>query len=200
MNLRLVVYLAGLVVLATTHDVGHAQQARHDVHVRLPDVAGIRIVGAGSGARRVDFDLVAAGDGYVNGVASGVVAPTGVHRFEDLQVNVNRQGRWSVHVVATPFVDVATGASTDLDVGRVEVRRGVSSGLVQDAIAGSGASAGILDAWQLSTASQRIAFRSSSTGGWRSLGFSGHDYRLLLDGTEPAGDHATVVVYTLTSP
>ena len=197
---RPLAYVLAIAFLSASCGIAHAQHVGHEAHVHVPDIGGIRIVGAGSGHRSVTFDYADDGTEYLRAVERGVVEPTHVHRFEDVQVRVNRQGRWSIHVVATAFASTATGPSPSIAIERVEVHRGVSSGLVQDAIVGSGASAGILDAWNLSTESQRIAFRTGSTGGWRSLGFSGRDYRLVLDGTEAPGDHVAMVTYTLTFP
>jgi len=175
-----------------------AQSISHDVNVTIPDIIGIRIIGGGAGERAVTFDYAADPGAYLAATrGSGVLLPTAVNRFTDVQVNVTRNGRWSVEVVATPWTYVGSGTATNLPLGSVRVIRGVRSGLTQDAISGQGGSAFYWATWSLSTANQRIASRTGATGGWRSMGFNGWDYELLVDGSEDAGSYTTVVTYVL---
>jgi hypothetical protein len=175
-----------------------AQSISHDVSVTIPDVIGIRIIGGGPGDRAVTFDYAADPAAYLAATrGSGVLLPTSVNRFTDVQVNVTRRGRWSVEVVATPWTYVGSGTAASLPLDSVRVVRGTRSGLTQNAISGPGGSAFYWAAWSLSTASQRIASRTGATGGWRSMGFNGWDYELLVDGSEDPGSYTTVVTYVL---
>ncbi len=173
MNPRPVAHLLALAMLVASFSSAHAQHASHDAQVRLPDAAGVRMVGAASGPSRATFARDAESTANLGDVGDGVVEPTLVHRFEDQQLDVAWRNRWSVHVVATPFAQVGTGESPILLIERFSVHRGASSGLVQNAVEGTGPSAGILAAWQPSTEVQRILFRFGRTGVLRSLGFLG---------------------------
>jgi hypothetical protein len=178
-----------------------AQGATHDLSVTLPDVVGIRVVGGGSGARDVVFDYASNPGSYLVAVHGySVLLPTGVSRFTDVQVNATRNGRWNVEAVASPLTYVGPGSGSGLNLADIRVVRGVRSGLVQNAISGSGNSAGYVTEWRLSTDPQRIAFSRGSSGGWRSLGFNGWDYELTVDGNEDPGAYTTVVTYLLTAP
>jgi hypothetical protein len=175
-----------------------AQSISHDVSVTIPDVIGIRIIGGGAGDRAVTFDYAADPAAYLAATrGSGVLLPTSVNRFTDVQVNVTRRGRWSVEAVATPWTYVGSGAAASLPLASVRVIRGARSGLTQNAISGPGGSAFYRATWALSTANQRIASRTGATGGWRSMGFNGWDYELLVDGSEDPGSYTTVVTYVL---
>jgi hypothetical protein len=82
---------------------------------------------------------------------------------------------------------LAAGTAASLPLDSVRVVRGTRSGLTQNAISGPGGSAFYWAAGRSPTASQRIASRTGATGGWRSLGFNGWDYELLVDGSEDRG-------------
>ena len=200
MKPRPVAHDLALVKLAASIGSAHPRHASHDAQVRLPDVAGTRMVGAASGPSRATFARSAESTANLSDVGDGIVEPTLVHRFDDQQVDVTWRNRWGVHVVAAPLAEVATGASPILLIERVSVHRGASSGFVQDAIESPRPSAGILAAWQPTTEAQRIPFRFGRTGVLRSLSFLGSGVRLVLGGTEPPGDHVTLVMDTRASP
>lgn len=175
--------------------------AAHHVGISVPDIIGIRIVGPGTGPRAVTFDATIDPSSFVDAtISAGVLTPHSVSRFEDIQVNATRNGRWGVDVIATPWTYSGPGSGEGLPIESVRVRRSVRSGLTQDAILGPGQSAWILDSWSLSTASQRIAQRTGATGGWRSLGFNGWDYEIVLSGSEDPGTYTTIVTYSLSAP
>jgi hypothetical protein len=177
-----------------------AQSLSHDVSVTIPDIIGIRIIGGSAGPRAVTFDYATNAGAYLAATrGSGVLLPTAVNRFADVQVNVTRNGRWSVEVIATPWTYVGSGTAASLPLASVRVIRGVRSGLTQNAISGPGGSAYYSATWPLSTANQRIASRTGATSGWRSMGFNGWDYELLVDGSEDPGSYTTVVTYVLVS-
>lgn len=215
MRRRITTLLGTLALLLPA--TANAQTAVHELSVMVPDVLGIRLVGPGAGPRGVIFDYGSDAQAYLTAVDEGSdLLPTVVQRFENVQVRAVRNGRWSLHVVATPFTYVGPTGAQGLLLSEVRVHRGVRSGLVQDAIvghepgggtggsrgggSGNAGSFGYLTAWSLSSDAQEIAWRSGSTGGWRSLGFSGSDYALTVDGDEASGTYTTTVTYFLTFP
>lgn len=174
-----------------------AQPVAHDVRVTVPDVIGLRIVGSGTGPRAVTFDYATDLSTYLAAVeGAGILPPTDVNRFDDVQVNSTRNGRWRIHVSATPFAYVGPAAPSGLQLSDVRVERSRP----QDAIVGPGNSASYATSWTLSSTATEIATRTGATGGWRSLGFSGWDYRLAVQGDEAPGTYTTVVTYSLTAP
>jgi hypothetical protein len=191
--------LAALILV--THAT--AQSTQHEVRVTTPDFIGLRIVGGGSvNPRGVTFDYALAAAAYLLAAGgSGDLPPTSVNRFDRMEVQVTRQGRWSLHVIATPFTHAGPGEPAGLVVGDVRVDRGATSGLAQNAILmAAGGSSGYAESWPLATTAQRIAWRNGGTGGWRSLGFSGWDYVLRVQGDEAPGTYRTTVTYFLTFP
>jgi len=194
---RLTLACATACLLATAT----AQSASHGLSVRIPDYFGIRIVGPGPGPRAVTFDYASDPDAFAAALqGDGRLPPTAVNRFDDIQINATRNGRWNLDVVATPLAYVGSGSGAGLALGDIRVVRGARSGLTQTAIFGPGNSAGYVASWILSTAPQRIAFRNGSTQGWKSLGFNGLDYEIAVDGDEAAGTFTTTVTYQLTAP
>jgi hypothetical protein len=194
--------LMTLVALVTAGSVT-AQSTQHELRVTTPDFIGIRIVGSGTaGARGVTFDYGTAAEAYLAATGgSGNLPTTSVNRFDRIDVQVTRQGRWSLHVIATPFAFSGPGDPAGLALSDVRVERGATSGLVQNAIpVGGGGNNGYATSWSLSSTAQRIAWRNGGTGGWRSLGFSGWDYTLRVHGDEAPGSYLTTVTYFLTFP
>ena len=191
-----------LVVLLATLTPGWAQgtTAAHPLTVTIPERIGIRIVGPGTGPRTVEFDYGSDIATYLAAATAGTpLLPTNVHRIDDVEVDVTRNGRWYVYVQATPFAYSGPAAGAGLELSAITVRRGVHSGLTQNAITGPGGSASYAAVWALSTDQQEIASRTGSTGGWRSLGFNGWDYELSIDGSEDPGSYRTTVTYTVSS-
>jgi hypothetical protein len=149
----------------------------------------------------VTFDYASDPDAFAALLeGAGLLSPTTVNRFDDVQVNSTRNGRWNVEVLASPLAYAGSGSGAGLALSDIRVVRGAKSGLTQTAIFGQGNSAGFVASWILSTAPQRIAFRNGSTQGWKSLGFNGLDYEIAVDGNEDAGVYSTVVTYQLTAP
>lgn len=186
-----------ITMLLAVAPLGSAQTQRHDVTIRIPDVIGLRIVGPGSGPRSVTFDYATDADGFLAAVdGTGTLTPTSVTRFDDVEVHATRNGRWRITVQATDFAYIGPASPSGLALSDVRVER---SG-PQDAIVGSGNSASYATSWTLSTTATEIASRTGATGGWRSLGFSGWDYRVEVDGDEAAGTYTTIVTYSLTAP
>jgi hypothetical protein len=178
-----------------------AGQGAHDVTVSIPDVIGIRIVGSGDGPRAVVFDYGDDAAAYAAAVlGDGRLLPTDVRSFSGVEVNATRRGRWSVQVVATPLAYTGPGNGDGLALGDVRVVRGSRSGLAQDAITWQGNAGWYWADWQLSTSAQAIASRTGATRGWRSLGFSGLDYEVAVQGDEDPGSYTTTVTYLLTAP
>jgi hypothetical protein len=195
---RRVMWTIALLICVPTTD---AQSATHDVRVAIPDVIGIRILGAGTGPRSVIFDYAAAPDTYLAAVASdGQLPPTRIDRFDGIEVRTTRNGRWYVEVVATPLAYVGPDTLTGLALGDIRVDRGAVFGLVPDLIDHPGAADWNLPSWQLSTTARQIVSNRGATGGWRSLGFGGRDYVLTIDGDEAPGTYTTTVTYFLTAP
>ncbi len=190
-------YALPIALLVSVASFATAQTQRHDVTIRLPDIIGLRIVGPGSGPRSVTFDYAADADGYFAALdGDGSLMPTSVNRFDDVEVHATRNGRWRISVQATSFA--YTGPATPAGLALADIR--VDRSGPQDAIVGSGNSATYATTWTLSTAATEIATRTGATGGWRSLGFSGWDYRVTVDGNEAPGTYTTVVTYSLTAP
>lgn len=186
-----------LVALAAISPTALAQAASHELAVTVPATIGLRIVGSGTGPRSVTFDYGSNPVAYTAAVAQGeLLGPTSVSRFADVELNVTRRGRWRLHVQATSFT--FTGPTSPAGLALADVR--VARSGPQDAVTGNGGSATYATTWTLSTAAVEIASSPNPTSGWRSLGFSGWDYRLSVDGDEAPGTYTTVVTYSLTAP
>jgi len=178
-----------------------AQTVDHDVSVVIPTTIGIRMVGAGTGPRAVDFGYAEGYTSYLSAAETGMrLPPTAVSRFDDIEVNVNGFGLWSVYVEATAFAYSGSGNGTGLELADIRLDRGSTSGLTQNAITTFWFFGSYDATWTLSSNPQRIARSLLGTGGWRSLGFNGWDYSLAVDGDEEAGTYTTTVTYYLTFP
>ncbi|MCA1791577.1 MAG: hypothetical protein LC667_17525 [Thioalkalivibrio sp.] len=200
-SFRLAMLFGALVLLP----MALAQTARHDVAVAIPETIGIRMVGAGGGARAVKFDYATDVGSYRSAANGGVaLGPTSVSSFDDIEVRVNGNGRWSVNVEATPLVYSGTGTGGGLELSDLRVDRGSVSGLSQEAITVGRILLWIYGrydtSWTLSTTPRQIATTWFGTNGWESLGFNGWDYTLAVNGDEEAGTYLTTVTYFLTSP
>lgn len=187
-----------IALLLATSTFALGQSAGNEVRVAIPDFIGLRIVGPGTGPRSVAFDYGTDPDAYFAAASTGTtLQPTAVNRFEDVQVNSTRNGRWRVQVVATAFAYTGPTGAAGLALADVRVER---SRAPDPIFAGPGNSAGYATSWSLSTTPTEIAHSRGSTSGWRSLGISGWDYRLHVDGDEAPGTYRTVVTYFLTAP
>jgi hypothetical protein len=190
-----------LVVIAVLAGAASCQAVTHEVVVTIPDFFGIRIVGAGAGPQAVLFDYVDLPYAYLQAVeGDGRLLPTSVNRFADIEVNIRRNGRWYVGVIATPLIYVGPSSANGLALGDITVTPGARSGLTQRAVAGPGGSATFWTSWGLSTTEQRFASSTRATIGWQSLGFNGYDYELTVRGDAAPGTHTTTVTYVLTAP
>lgn len=187
-----------LLLLLSFATQAFGQSASHSMSLSTPSYVGIRIVGTGAGPRSVMFDYSANPTAYLSIVdaGGGALPPTSVSRFDDVQLSISRNGRWHVHVQAAAFTYVGPATPTGLALNDVRVTRTGP----QDAVTGPGGSASYVASWRLSDTATEIASSNRSTGGWRSLGISGWDYSLDVDGNEAPGTYATVVAYSLTAP
>jgi hypothetical protein len=186
------------VLLAT--GVAFGQSASHDVEVLIPNVLMLRITDGTSNDATSDpsvtFDFQAPGnvDTYLDAVndGGGNLAPTDVSAFGGVVVFSNR-ATWNVTVGASilDFVD-SLGLSVTgngVALSDISVTPSGTPGLnVSD----------VSTNWDLTT-STSIA-NGVRTQGWRSLGFSGGDYRLAVNGDENPGTYTTTVTYTIAAP
>jgi len=196
----LVTTVIAAMLLAAGAAFGQPNQT-HQLEVNIPNLVMIRIVD-GSNAASVDptvvFDLTTgtALDALLAMDGTAAFEPTSTERFGDVVVFSNR-ATWSVSVAASDFVrtgepDITELGETPLSLSAVSVERppvasfpiGVSS---------------VAPTWTLSTTPESIA-NGVQTRGFRSLGFSGADYRLTLTGAEAPGDYASTVTYSITAP
>jgi hypothetical protein len=197
MQLAKFAVLLAIVLTTASATIATAQTQTHEVRVRVPDVIGLRNVGAGTGPRSVTFDYATDPDGYFAAVdGGGSLTPTAVSRFDDVEVNATRKRRWRITVQATAFTYVGPSSPAGLALADVLVERSRP----QNAIVGQGNSASYATTWALSTSATEIASRTGATGGWRSLGISDRDYRVAVDGDEAPGTYHTVVTHSLTTP
>ena len=174
--------------------------ASHDVVVRIPNVLFLRITdGSGNDAATnpsVTFNFQANFQAYLDAVNSGVVTnltPTDVNNFGDVIVFSNR-GTWNVTVAATAIVfanNLTLDGVTGTGVALTDITVAPPAATPHASIEARAAS------WNL-TGSQ-IA-NGVRTQGWRSLGFSGGDYRLAVNGDEDPGTYTTTVTYTIAAP
>jgi hypothetical protein len=186
------------VLLAT--GVAFGQSASHDVEVLIPNVLMLRITdGSGNDPATdpsvtFDFQATANVDDYLDAVnaGGGDLAPTAVSSFGDVVVFSNR-ATWNVTVGASTlgFVD---------NLGLTVTGTGVALSDITVAPSGTaGPNVSSVDtSWDLTTTGS-IA-NGVRTQGWRSLGFSGGDYRLAVNGDENPGTYSTTVEYTIAAP
>jgi hypothetical protein len=180
-----------LVTMAVIAGVAQAQPgASQGVAIAIPSYIGIRIVGVGSGARAVVFDFETRPVLHLSALLGGgePLAPTDVNRFDDVHLNITANGRWNAWVYATTLTTPAGPDAHDLTPANIRVIAEAVSNLQPDAVVGPGGSSFFAGSWALSTNPERIARGIDRTSGWRSLGFSGHDYLLDVDGGETPGD------------
>ncbi len=129
--LRTLILLAATVISAVP---AVAQSVDHDVSVVIPTTIGIRLVGAGTGPRAVEFGYADGHTSFMSAAETSVrLPPTAISRFDDIEVNVNGLGLYSVYVEATAFAYSGSGSSTGLELDDLRVNRGSVSGLTQNA-------------------------------------------------------------------
>jgi len=175
----------------------------HDVEIRIPNVLLIRIVGVVGDREpadnpRVVFDFSADHVAYMAAVEAGEAGPlkpTSVENFGDVIVFSNSETSWSVHLSALPLTfapHILRGRGAFLDLASIRVR----PGQLPDP--------GVVDRpwrWHLGTTGPIARGRGlEGYRGWRSLGFGGSDYELLVHGDEEPGTYTTIVTYTITQP
>lgn len=191
--------LAASLLAVGVGSVGLSQAVdAHEVAIGIPEAAGIRIVaedGRAALGAEVVFDYEGDLDAYAQGITSGVpLEPTEVRDFVDVQVSVQK-GPWAVHTRSEPLVYTGNGTGAGLLLEDIRVVPGAASGFDPGPLPTF-----LRDEWGLSTAETVVAASAGATKGWRSLGFNGLDYRLVVHGDEDAGGYATVVTYTLLNP
>ncbi|TVR87529.1 MAG: hypothetical protein EA416_14455 [Trueperaceae bacterium] len=191
-----------LVAIAVLASVAFGQpSASHGLTIEVPAYLGIRIVGAGTGARAVVFDFQAEPQAYLSALAGGAaLPPTHVNRFDDVELNITANGNWNVWVYATPLTTPAGPGPHGLTLASIRVVAGAVSNLQPDAVVGPGNAPSFAGAWALATTPAEIARGIGSTSGWRSLGFNGLDYVLDVQGDETPGSYTTVVTYATALP
>lgn len=156
-------------------NVAPSDDASHELEIVIPQVLMIRIVADGNSA--VVFDYGAEFDQYfdlLEGGSSGDLAPT-QPSFDDISVFANYDA-WTVSVAANGDALVSD---------RVSVHPSAGSGFLNG-------TSFALDGSTIATGAQ--------TQGWRSLGISGSDYRLFVDGTEVPGQYSATITYSITTP
>lgn len=195
--------LTTTIIAAMIASLGAAfAQAVHEVDIRIPSLLMIRITtGAGSNTvasnPEVLFDFVtlpANVEAYTTAIAagSGTLNPTSVTNFGDVRVLANR-ATWRVTVSAGTFTftPTVTGDTADgialSDIRVMPANAGVTTWVT----------ARLAD-WNVTTTANIAS--GIRTQGWRSLGFSGSDYQLAVQGDEAAGTWTTNVTYTITAP
>ncbi len=198
MKKLVVTTLITTLLLASGAAIGQAAAASHDVEVRIPNVLFLRITDGNGNAAATDpsvtFDFQANLSAYLNLVntGGGAIAPTAVSNFGGVVVFSNR-GTWNVTVAATALVhtdNLTLGVTGNgVALSDITVTPSGTPGLNVSEVA---------DDWNLTTATS-IA-NGVRTQGWRSLGFSGGDYRLAVNGDEDPGTYTTTVTYTIAAP
>ena len=176
------------------------QSASHDVDIRIPNVLMLRITdGSNASATNpgVVFDFVGL-EGNTNAymdmvnLGGGSLQPTAVSNFGDVIVFSNR-ATWNV-TVATTGIDFLDDVVAGL--------RGNGVALSDITVTPTGAIGtnvtSVSTSWSLATTTS-IA-NGVRTQGWSSLGFSGDDYRLAVNGDEDPGTYTTTVTYTIAAP
>lgn len=160
--------------------------ASHEVTINIPNVLMLRLVDGNAPVADpfVTFDFVTDFETYLDIVddGGGELEPTDSN-FTDIIVFSNREN-WQVDVEATDFTDPG------LALNRISV---IPSGSLGNNIWWRA------NNFVLSTNATEIA-NGPRTQGWRSLGISGSDYRLAVDGTEAPGTYTTTVTYTISAP
>ncbi len=181
-----------------------AQTDSHDVSVTIPNLLRLRIVNgstAEAAAPSVAFDyntLAANVDKYiaeVNGTTSGGLAPTTVTDFGNVIVFSNRTS-WEVRVNAS-----ALGFADTFTLGVAAGGVALSDIVVKPSgVKGTGVTT-VAANWDLANTSGNVngdlVANGAKTTGWSSLGFSGNDYKLTVNGDENPGTYTTTVTYTI---
>lgn len=193
-------FIAIAIVAAMIASLGAAfaqSTQSHGVSIMIPNVLVIRIVEEVGGRvaatdPRVYFNFEARHADYITAVETDTpLGPTLVERFGDVIVFSNREN-WSVHLSATPltFTPLMGGRVGFLALPdiRVDPIRYPGAGVTRPQ-----------SRWNLGT-TLSIATGVSRTSGWRTLGFGGSDYELVVHGDEEPGTYTTTVTYTITAP
>jgi hypothetical protein len=192
--------LAGLAVAG----FGFAQTDSHDVTVRIPSVLQVRITDgtstAASAAPAITFDYQDPTylNTYLNTVngGGGDLPPTNVAQFGNILVFSNRVGTWNLRVSAAALTYSnnlgLTPAPTGVGVALADLKV-TPSGTMDSSVASRSAS------YTLATAPAIVASGSRTTG-WASVGISGNDYDLVVNGDEDPGQYVTTVTYTISMP
>lgn len=177
-------------LIATSMLVGMgtvSAQASHDVTVTIPQVMMIRIFD--------DSNATASNPGVIFDIAAGAYAAlfeddgtggrlpsTSAPNFGD--VRVFSTDSWRVNVSASTTGDEWEG----LSLADISVAPSETPGTNVDRR---------VDEWNLTTTAN--LFVGAATRGWSSLGFSGADYILTVNGQE-SGTYTASVTYTIAAP
>lgn len=178
-----------LVVVATlVAGSAMAQTDTHDVTINIPEVLQISIFDASNNvavAPSVSFDYVTNAAAYLAMVnaGGGALAATSSSQFADVRVMSNHAS-WQVTVSAAGALGIGL-ALADIDV----TPSGVTGPNVATA-PGWDLTGGVMAVGTATVGGGQLAFQS--------LGFSGNDYSLTVNGDEDPGTYTLTVTYTIT--
>lgn len=173
-----------------------AQTDQHDVTIKVPNLLSVRILdGTGNNPAStpsVEFDYQTDPTAYIAAVnrGGGSLNPTQVSRFSDVVVFSNRSG-WDVNVSASSiqYNDDYALSTTGQGIDLADIQ------VVPSGTTGTGVSAN--SSFDLATTTPIAS--GGRTQGWSSLGFSGADYRLAVNGDEDPGTYTTTVTFSITA-
>ena len=194
-------FTALILSLLASLGTAFAQSDSHDVEIQIPTILSVRIVDGGGALAanpKVTFDYRSSSADvqlYIDAVnaGGGDLAPTAVTDFSDVQVFSN-QASWSVYVSASAL------GFTQLDSGITSGAGIALSDIVVTPTGTKGANVSTVSSSFALDASTAVATGVNTSGGWQSLGFSGGDYALAVNGDENPGMYTTTVTYSFTAP
>jgi hypothetical protein len=176
---KLVIASLAAIAFASLGSALAQDSASHQLQVTIPEVLGIRILptpAADVTTTSVVFDYAAAANqaDYLAALATAgtVYLPPTSYSLGDIEV-LAAGTDWSVSVTTS-----GTLANTGIDLGMVRITSSIHGAFTLGAGAG-------------------IATGSATT--WTSLGISGADYELGVDGSELDGDDTITVTYTISA-
>lgn len=179
-----------------------AQTDSHDVVIKIPSILSVRIVdssGGLAGSPIVNFDFrttTANRTKYIDAVNAGGadLAPTSTPDFSDLQVFSN-YGTWSLYVKATDPLSAFTSLDTGITSGA-----GISLSDIVVTPSGTPGASDITVATSFPLDITTAVATGKNTSGWKSVGISGNDYTLHVNGDENPGAYTSTVTYQFTAP
>ena len=196
MKKLVIISIVAAMLLASSAAFAQPSQS-HDVTVTIPNVLMIRIVNAPGNSTvqnpdAVSFDLAArlggTGDDFLTSDdLEDVFAPdTGSLNWSDVRVFANRLGSWTVTVGLEDTSPEDNDPEYDFDWTKLSVLA-------------SGAGVG-LGTFDMPAAGSETDFVRAGRANWLSLGFGPGDFRLELDGSEPAQSYSATITYSIAAP